>query len=107
QLLYTVAQLPEAHPQELGGSGLVVTGLFQGLADGFLLHVPELLAQGQGIRRLGERLVSTCLRRWTLQMDVRRMDGVALGERHGPFQYVLELAHVAREGVALEQRRGI
>src|SRR6185312_8569049 len=45
QFLDAIPQLPEAHPEQFCGGSLVVAGLFQRLADRFLLHLAQLLSE--------------------------------------------------------------
>ena len=39
----------------------------------------------------------------TVQVEVLRMDGVAVGENHRPLETVLQLAHIARPGIRLQR----
>ena len=46
ELLDAIPQRPKAHPEKLGGSGLVVAGLLERFDDGVALDALKLAPQG-------------------------------------------------------------
>src|SRR6185503_2037758 len=95
-----VAQCPIGYAQELGGSGLVVTGLLQGLQDRVALQVFELVTErarllGKWRGRRGSRGRVARARRGT-QPNVLSVDQRPAAQRRGALQHVFQLSHVAR-----------
>src|SRR6185436_11662678 len=108
EALHAVAQRAEGDAEELRGRGAVVARLLQRLDDGLLFEALEVFRQRRRGAQTHQVLARNGLRILVrAELQVFHPDLVFGGERERALEYVLELPHVAGEGVALERLQGV
>ena len=95
QFLDPVAQLSKRESEEFGRRGLVVTRFLERLDDGLPLYTLNLVAE---IRARDTRFAGFLAGRCS-HVQIGNPDRAAAAQRHGTLEHVLELAHIAREGI--------
>src|SRR5690606_35252736 len=117
QLLQLVAQGAEGDAQLRRGPGFVPAVVFQRLLHRRPLQLLNVRGQGAAGRlgRAGRgrdgggygrgRGRGDGAHRRLRQVQVGHVDALALGQRQGALEYVLQLAHVAWEGIAGQRRQ--